>query len=324
MVRQVLTFARGRDGERELLELGRLLREMENILRQTMPKSIGVQTLVPSDLWPVLGNATQLHQALLNLCVNARDAMPKGGNLTLAADNVELTEAEIEDIPQSRAGSFVMLLVSDTGTGIAPELVPKIFDAFFTTKEPGKGTGLGLSTIARIVRNHEGFHSVKSEVGVGTTFEIYLPRAERVAADRSADELKSSSLKPGQGELLLFVDDDRSVREMVAPTLSERGYRILTAANGAEALALVSQHEPEIRLVLTDVAMPVMDGLEMIQKLHSRVPDLPVVLMSGTFEAGKQSLPAGVTAFLNKPFRLEQLLSVIAQGLHGNGDPAGC
>jgi two-component system cell cycle sensor histidine kinase/response regulator CckA len=317
MVRQVLTFARGRDGERELLELARLLREMENILRQTMPKSIGVQTLVPSDLWPVMGNATQLHQALLNLCVNARDAMPKGGKLTLAADNVELSAEETKDIPHSRSGSFVMLLVSDTGTGIAPEILPNIFDAFFTTKAPGKGTGLGLSTIARIVRNHEGFLSVKSEIGVGTSFEIYLPRAELAPAGRMADVVEPSALKPGEGELILFVDDDRSVREMVAPTLTERGYRILTAANGAEALALLVAHDREVRLVLTDVAMPVMDGLEMTQKLHSRLPEVPVVLMSGTFEAEKQPRPDGVTAFLAKPFRLEQLLSVIAEALHG-------
>jgi PAS domain S-box-containing protein len=317
MVRQVLTFARGRDGERELLELGRLLREMENILRQTMPKSIEVQTLVPTDLWRVLGNATQLHQALLNLCVNARDAMPKGGKLTLAADNVELSAEETKDIPQSQPGSFVMLLVSDTGTGIPPELLPKIFDAFFTTKEPGKGTGLGLSTIARIVRNHEGFLSVKSEVSVGTNFEIYLPRAELAPSAQTAEVVEPAALKPGLGELILFVDDDRSVREMVAPTLTERGYRVLTAANGAEALALLVAHDSEVRLVLADVAMPVMDGLEMTQKLHARVPKVPVVLMSGTFEA-EQPLPAGVTASLTKPFRLEQLLSVIAQALQRN------
>jgi PAS domain S-box-containing protein len=315
MVRQVLTFARGRDGERELLELGRLLREMENILRQTMPKSIGVQTLVPSDLWPVLGNATQLHQALLNLCVNARDAMPSGGKLTLAADNLELSAEEATDIPHSRPGSFVMLLVSDTGTGIAPEFLPRIFDAFFTTKEPGKGTGLGLSTIARIVRNHEGFLSVKSELGVGTSFEIYLPRAEVVTAGQGTAVVEPLAIKPGRGELILFVDDDRSVREMVAPTLTEQGYRIVTAANGAEALALLLAHEQEVRLVLTDVAMPVMDGLEMNRKLHSRHPNVPVVLMSGTFEAEKDVLPA-VVAFLTKPFRLEQLLSVIAEALH--------
>jgi len=321
MVRQVLTFARGRDGEHELLELGRLIREMENILRQTMPKFISVQALVASDLWPVLGNATQLHQALLNLCVNARDAMPKGGKLTLAADNVELTTDDIKDIPDSKVGSYVMLLVSDTGSGIPPEVLPRIFDAFFTTKAPGKGTGLGLSTIVRIVRNHGGFINVTSEVNAGTTFELYLPRTEPASATRKIALSEPSAVKAGHGELLLFVDDDRSVREMVAPTLTEQGYRIITAANGAEALALTAQHAREIRLVLTDVAMPVMDGLELMENFHARRPELPVVLMSGTFEAGKTPLPEGAAGFLTKPFRLEELLAVIANALAANRAP---
>lgn len=318
MVRQVLTFARGRDGERELLELGGLIREMENILRQTMPKSISVESMVPSDLWPVLGNSTQLHQALLNLCVNARDAMPKGGKLTLVADNVELGTEEVKEIPDSRAGSYVMLMVSDTGTGIPPQVLPRIFDAFFTTKAPGKGTGLGLSTIVRIVRNHGGFVNVKSEVGTGTSFEIYLPRAEAIPTNPEPKLLDLSGVKPGRGELILFIDDDRSVREMVPPTLTEHGYRVLTASNGAEGLALLRQHEIEIRLVLTDVAMPVMDGLEMTEQLNGLFPLLPVILMSGTFEANTQTLPKGAANFLIKPFRLEQLLAVIDRALHPN------
>jgi PAS domain S-box-containing protein len=318
MVRQVLTFARGRDGERELLELGRLVREMENILRQTMPKSIVVQALVPPDLWFVLGNATQLHQALLNLCVNARDAMPKGGKLTLAADNVELRAEEAREIPDAKPGSYVMLMVSDSGTGIPPEILPRIFEAFFTTKVPGKGTGLGLSTIVRIVRNHGGFLSVKSEVGAGTSFDIYLPRAEQTPASQDVKGGPVQELQKGHGELILFVDDDRSVREMVAPSLTEHGYRVLTAANGAEALGLLGEQEHEVGLVLTDVAMPVMDGPEMMEKLHSRQPNLPVVLMSGTFDAGKTPLPAQAAAFLAKPFRFEQLLAVVAGVLRAN------
>jgi two-component system, cell cycle sensor histidine kinase and response regulator CckA len=208
-----------------------------------------------------------------------------------------------------------MLLVSDTGTGIPPEVLPRIFEAFFTTKEPGKGTGLGLSTIARIVRNHDGFLSVKSEVGTGTTFEIYLPRAEPAPTGRKEALAQPSALKPGHGEWILFIDDDRSVREIVAPTLTEHGYRVLTAANGAEALALLEQPEHAVRLVLTDVAMPVMDGLELMEVLRSRRPELPVVLMSGTVQAAREWLPAGAAGFLAKPFRLEQLLAVIAQSI---------
>ncbi len=314
MVRQVLTFARGRDGERELLDAGRLLREMENIMRQTLPKSISVQAMAPPDLWPISGNSTQLHQVLLNLCINARDAMTHGGALTLAADNVELDATEARSIPEAKPGPYVMLLVSDTGTGIPPEVMPRIFDAFFTTKEPGKGTGLGLSTIARIVRNHGGAVGVKSEVGAGTTFEIYLPRAERVPQP-SVAPVEPAEQAPGHGELILFVDDDRSVREMVAPALLENGYTVLSAANGAEALALLKQHQGQVRLVLTDVAMPVMDGVEMLSQFRQRSPNVPVVLISGTYNQANQALPPGVAAFLAKPFRLEQLLAVIAETL---------
>lgn len=315
MVRQVLTFARGRDGERELLGIGRLIRDMENIMRQTMPKSITVEAMIPSDLWQVQANATQLHQALLNLCVNARDAMPLGGRLTLAADNVELTAEEAKEIPEARPGPYVMLLVSDTGTGIPPEVLPKIFEAFFTTKAPGKGTGLGLSTIVRIVRNHGGCITVKSEVGAGTTFELYLPKAEPEPRSRTAPLGEAAALKRGHGELLLFIDDDQSVREMVAPALTEQGYHVVTAANGAEALALLQTQEQELRLVLTDIAMPIMNGLEVIEKLRSLRPNVPVVLISGTFEAEKQRPPHGVIAVLTKPFQLEQLLAVTAEAL---------
>jgi len=165
------------------------------------------------------------------------------------------------------------------------------------------------------VRNHGGFLSVKSEMGSGTSFEIYLPRAEPIPTQPAAAPETAAALKPGHGELILFIDDDRSVREMVAPTLTEQGYRVLTAANGAEGLALLGQNEREVRLILADVAMPVMDGLEMAEKLQARSAGLPVVLMSGTFDASKEALPPGVVAFLTKPFRLEQLMSVIGDSL---------
>ena len=313
MVRQVLTFARGRESERELLNVGRLVREMENVVRQTLPKSITVTAMVPSDLWPVLGNSTQLHQVLLNLCVNARDAMPGGGELTLVADNVELSPEEAKGFLEAAPGCYVMLLVSDTGTGIPAEVLPRLFEPFFTTKDPGKGTGLGLSTLARIVRNHGGFVSVKSEVGAGTSFEIYFPRAE--APPPTSAAAAPAELALGRGELLLFADDDRSVREMVGPTLIEQGYRVLSAANGAEALALLSQHHREVRLLLTDLAMPVMDGAATLEAVRARYPSLPVIVMSGSFDPGTERLPAGVTGFLAKPFPLEQLLTAIADAL---------
>jgi PAS domain S-box-containing protein len=310
LVRQVLTFARGSEGDRERFDLARLLREIEAILRQTLPKSITVASIVPKDLWPVLGNPTQLHQVLLNLCVNARDAMPKGGELTLAADNVQLSAAEAQTIPQATPGDYVNLLVSDTGTGIAPDVLPRIFDPFFTTKAPGKGTGLGLSTITRIVRSHGGFLTLKSELGSGTTFEVYLPRAEVALAPAQATV--AVPLAAGGGELVLLVDDDRSVREMVGPTLIDHGYRVLSAADGAEALALFERHAGEVTLVLTDLEMPVMDGPAMLRAVRARCPTLPVIIMSGELDALD-----GVSthAVLRKPFRLEQLLAAIASAL---------
>jgi PAS domain S-box-containing protein len=310
MVRQVLTFARGREGDRELLDVGRLLREMEHICRQTLPKTIVVSALAPKDLWPMMGNSTQLHQVLLNLCINARDAMPKGGHLTLAADNVTLTEPEAADIPQAAPGSYVMVFVSDTGTGIAPEILPQIFQPFFTTKGLGQGTGLGLSTIARIVRNHGGFVSVKSQVDVGTTFEVYFPRAE--TATTPPTSMPAAQPPRGQGEFILLLEDDRSVREMVGSSLVEYGYRVVSAGSGAEASTLLSQHQRELRLILT---VPVLKGMVPLEVIRARCPHVPVILMSGEIQPpGRQPL-AGPVAFLSKPFPSEQLLTTVANEL---------
>ena len=310
MVKQVLLFARGRDGEKEPLALGSLLHEMERIVRQTFPKSINVAALVPTDLWPVLGNVTQLHQVLLNFCVNARDAMPRGGELTLAADNVELTPAEAQLIQQGEPGRFVMLLVADTGSGIPPEVLPRIFEPFFTTKPVGEGTGLGLSTSARIVNQHGGFLNVKSELGQGTTFELYLPCA--TIAPTPPLQLASSVAPPrGNGETILVVDDERAIREMIAGTLTEQGYCALTAANGAEALVQLGNAAGTIRLLLLDHDMPVMNGRETLTAVRSRWPQLPVLLMSGEMESKK--IPH--TAKLSKPFQLQQLLQAVNEQL---------
>jgi PAS domain S-box-containing protein len=322
LVRQVLTFARGREAEREPLDLGGLIREMENILHQTLPRSIRVTAMVPRDLWMVLGNATQLHQVLLNLCVNARDAMPEGGELTLAADNVDLSAEDTKGHSEAAPGPHVMLFVSDTGTGISSDVLPRIFEPFFTTKGPGKGTGLGLSTIARIVRNHSGFITVKSEPEGGTTFEICLPRAESRPAPQFGSVASPAEFPLGHGELILFVDDDRSMREMVIPTLTEHGYQVLSASNGADALVLLDQNRQNVALVLSDLAMPIMDGKATLQAVHARLPKLPVILMSGEVDTLHGNLPPGAAAFLPKPFRLEQLLTAINDALLPRRPPA--
>jgi len=313
MVRQVLLFSRGRNGERETLAPASLVDEMERILRQTFPKSISVAAMVPGDLWPIVGNATQLHQVLMNLCVNARDAMPGGGQLTLAADNVELAEEEARQIPNGVAGKFVMLIVSDTGSGIAPAIMARIFEPFFTTKPPGQGTGLGLSTTARIMSQHAGFMNVRSEPGAGTTFELYLPCAVNpgpaVAKHRVPPELRR-----GNGELLLVVDDEQSVREMVAIGLTSQGYRVVSAPNGAEAIDWLEKHPGEARLVLLDTDMPVLNGRATADFLRVRVPALPILLMSGE---GGTIAGDDKDARLSKPFALEELLRAVARRLAG-------
>jgi PAS domain S-box-containing protein len=313
MVRQVLTFARGREGDRELLDVGRLLREMEHIARQTLPRTIDVSTLTPPDLWPVMGNSTQLHQILLNLCINARDAMPEGGQLTLAADNVELTATEAGLMPNATPGAHVMMLVSDTGTGIAPEILPRLFQPFFSTKGAGHGTGLGLSTVARIVRNHGGFVSVKSEIGVGSTFEVYFPRAESIPAPppRPAED----QLPRGHGEWILLLEDDRSVREMVASSLGEYGYRVVSAGSGSEARTLLRQHARDLRLILT---VPAQNGMVPLDTIRALCPEVPLIVMSGEVESDFVSRSNDAIACLAKPFSLENLLTGVAKALQRN------
>ena len=302
MVRQVLRFARGRGGESERIELGALVKELEKLVRETFPKCIAVDSFLPGDLWPVRGNSTQLHQVLLNLSVNARDAMPEGGKLSFVADNVVLTETEATAIPEGKPGEFVSLLVSDTGTGMPPEVRAKMFEPFFTTK--GEGTGIGLSTVLRIVKAHGGFLRVESEAGEGTAFEVFLPRAPQVGAGEAA--LAVEKLPRGAGELILVADDEKAIRELVAAELTAFGYRVLTATDGAEAIAQFRQHAGEVRLFITDSAMPVMDGHLAIAELRKLKPGLPVILTSGEADADK----AGAVV-VNKPFALEELLTAI-------------
>ncbi len=315
MVRQVLLFARGRGGEFEQLDLAPLVKELEKIVRETFPKNIAVETFLPADLWPVRGNATQLHQVLLNLCVNARDAMPGGGRLSFVADNVALTDAEAAGLWEARAGDYVSLLVSDTGTGMPPEVQAKIFEPFFTTKAEGRGTGIGLSTVARIVKGHGGFLRVESEPGTGTAFEIFLPRA---AETTTAGAERSTDIPRGRGELILVVDDERAVRELVGDGLVAHGYRVVTAANGEEAVEQFERRHSEVRLLLTDNAMPEMDGQQTIAAVRAARPDLPVILASAEVDA-ESTAARQATLLLRKPFSLQELLEAVARSLSAGG-----
>jgi len=308
MVKQVLLFARGRGSELERLDPAPLVKELEKLVRETFPKSIQVESYLPDDLWPVQANPTQLHQVLLNLCVNARDAMPEGGRLSFAADNVTLTTDEAGAIPEGLPGDYVSLLVSDSGTGMTPEVKARIFEPFFTTKGEGLGTGIGLATVLRIVKSHGGFLSVETATGQGTTMEVFLPRAVETAPTGAVEP--AASLPRGQGELILVVDDELAVRDLVAEGLTLQGYRVLTAGNGAEAVQIFQQHRNEVALLFTGAAMPVMSGRQTIQVLRQTRPSLPAILASGEEQADSDGVKV-----LRKPFALDELIKAVNESL---------
>src|SRR5581483_10695534 len=248
-VRQVLTFARGTEGERLLVQPLHLLKEIMKIAQETFPKSITIRPRYTNDIWTVEGDPTQLHQVLLNLCVNARDAMPDGGELVLSAENVVVDENYAAMIPGAKAGSHMVMTVSDTGTGIPREIIDQAFAPFFTTKEPGKGTGRGLSSAIGIVRSHDGFMNVYSEVSRGSTFEVFLPANVETQAGVVSEE--DEQLPHGQGEVVLVVDDEKGIRDVTQSILEMSGYRVLSAVDGTDALAMFAEHIHEIDLVLT-------------------------------------------------------------------------
>jgi len=258
MVKQVLSFARGVSGERINLQPKHLIREVVKMLQETLPKNIRIESKLPNDLGIITGDPTQLHQVLMNLCINARDAMPDGGTLKVAAENTTIDKTYVQMQLAARTGDHLWITVSDTGHGIPPKIINQIFDPFFTTKPQGQGTGLGLSTVQGIVKGHGGFINVYSEVGKGSQFSVYLPLAEATNAESSS--ARRSEISFGEGELILVVDDEAAIREIAKGTLENFGYRVLTASDGAEALALYAEHKGEIAVVLTDMMMPLMNG----------------------------------------------------------------
>lgn len=317
VIKQLMVFARGKEGPRIPLSIRRLINEMTVIIRETFPKSIRLHTEFSQDLWAVPGDPTQLHQVLLNLCVNARDALPEGGLLALSAENIMLDDCFVRLMPEAKVGPHVILNVSDSGTGIAPEILDKVFDPFFTTKTPDKGTGLGLSTVLGIVKNHDGFIQIDSEVGRGTQFRIYLPAAPHQAS--TASEVQRPELPKGHGELILVVDDESSIRNVTGRTLEKHGYRVLIAKDGTEATALYTQHQGTIQLVLTDLMMPIMDGIATIRVLRGINSKLKIIAASGAASrsrlANVDDLP--VQAFLQKPYTADILLNTVQQVLQG-------
>lgn len=319
MVRQVLAFARGVDGVRVSVDLSRILDDLGRVVRDTFPRNITFRTRIPPTLWYLTGDPTQIHQVLMNLFVNARDAMPAGGGLTVEAANVRLDEQYAAMSSRSQPGPYVRITVADTGEGMPPATLERVFEPFFTTKEVGSGTGLGLSTVEAIVRSHGGFVNVYSEPGKGTTFRIYLPAGE---ASDVPMEKPAETIPPGRGELILVVDDEVAVRTITQQTLEAFGYRVVTASDGAEAVVIFARQGHEIDLVLTDISMPVMDGPATIRALLRMDPDLRIVAASGHGGNGGTLSAAvyGVRDFIAKPYTAEALLDVVQRVL-GEGEP---
>lgn len=314
-VKQLLTFARGAESRRGPVQPRHLLKEIARLLQQTFPKNIQIYTDYAEQPATVLADPSQLHQVLMNLCVNARDAMPEGGVLFLTLENKTLDETGAKIHPKARPIPYVVFKVSDSGTGIPPEILDRIFDPFFTTKPQGKGTGLGLATVLGIAESHGGFVLVESKPGQGTTFQVFLP-ASAVAngTEPAAGPLLAAR---GRGELVLVVDDEPAVLRMAEGVLRRGGYETLAATSASQALSLFEKHHDQIRVVLTDIMMPFGDGRQLIAMLYDQDAKLPIIAMSGhaTGDFQRETLKRGARTFFSKPFTAEQLLAAIADAL---------
>jgi PAS domain S-box-containing protein len=310
LVKQVLSFARGMEGERTILQIKHLLIEVQNIIKETFPKTIILTTEIPQSLWTVCGDATQLHQVLMNLCINARDAMPNGGTLSIKSENILIDEHYTQTHTDFKPGAYVLISIRDTGMGIKPTLIDRIFEPFFTTKDVGQGTGLGLSTVLGIVKAHGGFINVYSRENKGSEFQVYLP------AQDTSEIMETTEISPprGHGETILVVDDEPAICEITKASLENYNYRVMTAHDGIEAIALYVEHRDQISLILTDIVMPSMDGLTSIRTLKKINPHLKIIAFSGLAPSDKinAAYSIGVTAFLCKPFTATQLLQTIS------------
>jgi CheY-like chemotaxis protein len=302
-------------GDRALVDPAKVVQEIKQLVVDTFPKSLNLELQVPEDLWAVTGDATQLHQVLLNLCVNARDAMPDGGRLAISLANVELDESYVSRNVEAKPGSYVLIKVMDDGLGIPKAIQSRIFEPFFTTKEQGKGTGLGLSTCFTIVKNHGGFINCYSEPGNGSAFKVYLP-AEAGARPRAQKPTEAASLPKGRNELVLVVDDEQVIREFAQITLECFGYRTLTAADGAEAVSLYQIHQNEIAAVLMDMWMPVMDGPSAVKALKAIDSQVLIIGTSGLGSIGGEKVEKSLAHFITKPYTADTLLHSLDKALH--------
>jgi two-component system cell cycle sensor histidine kinase/response regulator CckA len=319
IIKQILAFSRGLKGEHVPVQVRHLIKDMVKFTRETFPKNISIVADIPRDLWLLSADATQIHQVLLNVAINAKDAMPQGGKLTFDAKNVVLQDAKTDSECSDMPGHYVMISIKDTGIGMSQDVVDHIFDPFLTTKAMGKGTGLGLSTAMGVVKNHKGVIDVKSEVGCGSTITIWLPASD----DQTIESETVHPERPtqGHGETILVVDDEESVRKTTELVLCQSGYKALLAEDGSEAVAIFAERGNEIALVITDIMMPIMDGVDMSRILKRMRPDVRIIGASGLVdEPGKQDRSQelktlGIHTTLMKPFRADTLLSTVYEAL---------
>ena len=315
LVKQILSFARGIAGEAGVLQIKALVSEMTSLAKDTFPRSIRIESRIAAEVPPVVGNATQLHQVLMNLCVNARDAMPSGGLLRLTLDSVDLNERPTSDAGSFAPGRYVVLTVEDNGHGMTPEVVERVFDPFFTTKGEGKGTGLGLSTVKEIVTAHRGYVEVSSQPDSGSKFTVYLP-ATAIPGSTPAEETVAPP-PSGNGELILVVDDELAITEMAKNTLETYNYRVISARNGAEAVTQFHRNQAEVRVIIMDMMMPIMDGPAAIETIQKASRQVRIIGTSG-LESESALVRANelrVDSFLRKPYSNESLLFALKRVL---------
>jgi signal transduction histidine kinase/CheY-like chemotaxis protein len=318
LVRQLLAFARGAVGQHTELALRPLLEDFVVFVKQAFPHSVTVTLESAEDLWRVLGDATQLKQVLMNLCINARDAMPAGGRITLQLAGEVVTEAQATKLREIKPGPHAVITVTDNGSGMEPAVLERIFDPFFTTKEVGKGTGLGLAAVRGIIKGHNGTITVDSQPGRGSVFKIYLPAVTGHVTP--AAPAGSPPKERGAGQTILLVDDDDGVRNVLSTVLIASGYRVLKAASAAEAFRLFQTRQSEIHAVLTDVMMADGDGFTVVANLRQRSPTIPILIMSGLAGAGtyEEKAQALNVPLLAKPLTRDALLAALQSALHAS------
>jgi len=307
LVNQILTFSRGIQGEHLKIQPHHLIREISQIIQATFPKSIQLKTDIPNDLMWLSGNATQIHQALLNICVNARDAMPDGGSLTIQTENLTIGQDNAHNYSDLKPGNYVVITVVDTGSGIPDEIIDNLFSPFFTTKEKGKGTGLGLPTVDFIMQNHNGSVNVESKLGAGSTFRLYFPASE---TGPETEETQIDTIPHGNGQCLLVIDDEAAICEMISEILRSHNYNVMVAHDGTEGLATYKKHKDKIDLILTDSNMPYLGGEKLIQLLKDVNPKVKIFITTGSAETPEhlQHLHPPIIGYLKKPYSTHTLL----------------